>query len=172
MEMINQNTPLSILRLFSPMEGELREADDTGIVGDNTIALTAYETVDYTRYVKKEIRHMPMASDGLVSAIQNEAIRGRIASMFPTVEAYGGRLWGVLEVRTAGSLTSGEMKMLQDEWRMQAKNGWGKIFEEQPIRTPQGELHVQFFNEGPDYSIKMEQELRRADKNAGNHCSR
>ena len=53
MEMINQNTPLSILRLFSPMEGELREADDTGIVGDNTIALTAYETVDYTRYVKK-----------------------------------------------------------------------------------------------------------------------
>lgn len=158
--MINQNTPLSFFRLFSPMEGELLEADDTGIVGDNTIALTAYETVDYTRYVKKEIRHMPMASDGLVSAIQNEAIRGRIASMFPTVEAYGGRLWGVLEVRTAGRLTSGEMKMLQDEWRMQAKNGWGKIFEEQPIHTPQGELHVQFYNEGPDYSIRMEQELK------------
>lgn len=153
-----QESSLSFFRLFSPIEGELREASDSGSVA----SLTAYEMEGYAGFVTKQLRQMDLEADSLVSAIQNAALRERVACMRPTVEAYGGRLWGVLEVQTYGELSSEKMRAVRAEWISQAKDGWGNSLERQPIPTPDGELHIQFHNDGPDYYLLMEQEVKAA----------
>lgn len=158
--MANQNqeqqSALSFFRLFSPMEGEVLEYQGD----DNGKELTAYETVNYVGLVRKQLEQMDMGAEVLASSIQNPALRERIAGMRPTAEAYGGRLWGVLEVKTYGKLSSGEIRDVRAEWMNQGKSGWGKEFERQPIPIPQGQLHVRFHNGGPDYFLLMEQELK------------
>ena len=82
----------------------------------------------------------------------------------PSVELWKNELWGVLEVKTYGELTDGELKELVEEWNGQASDGWGECFEQRPIETSEGELYVSFWNSGKDFSIQTEKELKAAGK--------
>ena len=150
---------LSFFRLFSPIEGELWGKEENRVTGG--IPLTSYDAAGYAGYVKRVIQQTLWAGEkGLAALIKNKSLQEKVVSMFPDAEEYGGRLWGVLEVKTSGPLTSAEMRLLQDEWISQAKDGWGKAFEQQPVPTPGGELYLAFYNDGPDYKMLPEQELK------------
>lgn len=153
----------SCFRLFTPLEGELYEKDESGIRKQDSIFLTSYETVDYAEYVGQEISRMNPADKerkGLAGFLCDRGLKARVLSMIPTVEAYGGRLWGVLEVLTNDRLSSAEMKVLREEWEKQEKEEWGSAFAQRAIPVPEGELYVFFHNNGPDFVMLMEQELK------------
>ena len=155
--------PRSFFRLFTPLEGELYEKDENGVRKEDSRFLTSYETAEYASLVQREIERMNrehMGSGGLAEFLEEEGLKARVIRMLPTAEAYGGRLWGVLEVQTDGPLSSEEMRAVRREWSRQAKDGWGRSFAKQAIAVNGGELYVSFYNDGPDAAMLMEQELK------------
>lgn len=83
--------------------------------------------------------------------------------MFPTVEAYQYRLWGVLEVKSWGELSLEELEVIKREWEGQAADGWGEHFEQRGIDFGSGDtLYVHFWNIGTE--IQTEQELKGMDE--------
>ena len=108
-----------------------------------------------------EREHLDTEGDrGLAVYLDHVLLRRKVYSMNPTVEIWQGELWGVLEVRTHGKLSAGEMQELISEWSGQCSDGWGEGFEQRPINTGDGELYVSFWNAGSDFSIRPEQELK------------
>ena len=71
--------------------------------------------------------------------------------MFPTVESYQYKLWGVLEVKSWGKLQPEEWEFIKDQWAGQAADGWGEGFEQQEIQTDDGVLYVHFGEAEPFY---------------------
>lgn len=86
--------------------------------------------------------------------------------MFPTVEGYGGQLWGVLEVQTFDRLNWEVMLRVREEWRKQAKEGWGKKIGRRAIQVSNGELYLKFYNDC-DSSMLMEQEVKGRSQKLG-----
>lgn len=157
----------SFFQLFTPLEGELYEKNESGIRTPDSIYLTSYETVDYAGYVRQEISRMNLAGlgpKGLSGFLQDKGVKARVFSMIPGAESYGGRLWGVLEVLTFGRLSSADMRVLREEWEKQEKEGWGSILAQRKIPVPDGELSVSFPHDGQDFVMLMEQELKGRPK--------
>ena len=69
------------------------------------------------------------------------------------------------DVRTAriyyikGALTEDEKAILTDWILGQNSDGYGEHFEQQPIKTDEGDLYVSFWNSGDDYRIMDRDEL-------------
>lgn len=83
----------------------------------------------------------------------------KVVGIHPTVEEWENQLWGITEVRLLDSLTEEEHRLLVDELTAQFSDGWGEAFEQRPINTPEGELHISFWNSGSQFFIKQEEEM-------------
>ena len=79
--------------------------------------------------------------------------------MFPTLESYKYKLWGVLEVKSWGKLQPEEREFIKDQWAGQAADGWGEGFEQREIDCGEGvSLYVHFYT--GEMRIQTEQELK------------
>mgnify|MGYP000232217450 CR=1 FL=1 len=76
------------------------------------------------------------------------------------VEIWQGELWGVLEVKSHGSLSEKELEAVKDYWSGQESDGWGEGFEQRPIQIEDGELYVSFWNSSDSFFITTEEQLK------------
>ena len=99
---------------------------------------------------------------GLALYLDNQLLARKICSMHPTVEVWHGELWGVLEIKSRGTLSEKELEAVKEYWQGQESDGWGEGFEQREIQTLEGELYVSFWNSGDDFFIKTEEELKES----------
>jgi len=96
---------------------------------------------------------------GLAEYIHNEALNKKVYSLYPSVEIVDGELWGVMTAGLKESLSGEEVAALLDYVCGQNSDGYGEGFEQRPIKTPDGEIYVSFWNH-ENYSLKLEQEMK------------
>ena len=155
---------LSTVRLFSPLRANLYEKTEWGDVANEPVDMGADELCAYEDSILAAIarEHLDEESDrGLAVYLRNELLGRKVHSMNPTVEAWNGRLWGVLEVQSHGPLSPSDLAGVMEEWAGQESDGWGEGFEQREIKTGEGELYVSFWHSGDRFFIKPEQELKQ-----------
>lgn len=106
------------------------------------------------------IKHLPPDETCLGAYVTNQLLRRKLSQMVPGVEVYDGQLWGVLKVKTYCPLTKVEHDELLEDWKEQAKNGWGKQFLETPVYIEGGEMYIGYWDcdYGRNLSILTEEE--------------
>ena len=159
---MEQNS-LQALRLFSPLFPKIYQSNEYGDYNNEPEELTSSEACDYEDKIFAAIKHERLPSEGdrgLAVYLDNELLKNKVYGMNPTVEQWDGKLWGVLEVQIYGELTDSELDALKSEWCGQESDGWGEGFEQRPIKTPEGALHISFWDSGNDFFIKTEEELK------------
>lgn len=155
---------LETFKLFSPLIGTLYPYDeDWGGTSDWAEEISAGELCQYEDEILDRIRRerQEEGERGLAVYLGNRLLKRKVFSMNPTVEMWNGELWGVLEVKSHGSLSPQELSGLMEEWLGQESDGWGEYFEQQEIKTEEGDLCVSFWHSGDDFFIKTEQELKQ-----------
>lgn len=156
---------LETIRLFSPLKGFLYPYDEEwGGMSDQPEEISAGELCKYEDRILKRIRQERLekeAERGLAVYLRNRLLKRKVFSMKPTVEVWDGELWGVLEIKSRGSLSRHELSGLMDAWRSQESDGWGEGFEQREINTEEGDIYVRFWNSSDDFFIKTETELKQ-----------
>lgn len=127
------------------------------------VDIPSSEAVYYQEEVLAAIENakLPDESDrGLMVYFHgDQAVAQKVYSAHPTVEEYEGELWGVMEVKLRGRLTEAETNILTDYFTGQYSDGWGEGFEQRPVKTPDGDLYISFWD-SDDFSIQTEQKLK------------
>lgn len=154
---------LQTLRLFSPLFPKIYRENEYGKHDHEPEDITAAEACDYEDEILAAIEkeHLPNEGDrGLAVYLHDELLKSKVYSMNPTVEEWNGELWGVLKVQTYGELTACELEALVSEWCGQESDGYGEGLEQRPIKIPNGELYLSFWDSSDDFFIKPEKELK------------
>ena len=90
---------------------------------------------------------------------EDDGVKAKLMSAVWGVEPYRGRLFGRIECSLKEALTEDEKAILTDWILGQNSDGYGEHFEQQPIKTDEGDLYVSFWNSGDDYRIMERDEL-------------
>jgi len=99
---------------------------------------------------------------GLVEYIHDEALKEKVYSLYPSVEIVDGELWGVMTAGLKESLSGKETAILLDFVTGQNSDGYGEGFEQRPIKTPDGEIYVSFWN-CENYFVKSEHDMKQKE---------
>lgn len=151
------------MKLFSPLYAVLYERNEWGDLEVDPVCMGTDELCDYQDEILAAIERDRLTEEGergLAVYLRNELLKRKVFSMKPTVEKWDGRLWGVLEVQSYGTLSDAELKGVMEEWSGQESDGWGEGFEQREIKIEAGELCVGFWSSDRDFFIKTEQELK------------
>lgn len=156
---------LEEIKLFSPLKGFLYSYDENhGGLWDEPMEIDSGLLGQYGDQIQEMIEQDHLEEEGergLAVYLDNRLLKRKVFSMNPTVELWNGELWGVLEVKSHGPLSSQELSGLMEEWRGQESDGWGECFEQREIKTEEGGIYVSFWHSGNDFFIKTEQELKQ-----------
>lgn len=147
------------LRLFSPIEGEIYSLNST----EEGIHLTAYEMENYLSFIRDHMEDVGLLgkrNQKLMTYFNNEKRLHRPISLSLDLEAYGGRLWSVLQADSQDKLTHEQVQSLAETWEMIAAGGFIREMQETRILVPDGELMVFLGNEGQDYFVCPEEVLK------------
>jgi len=85
----------------------------------------------------------------------SDGVRQKVTSLKPYVEFIDGELMGVCDMVCKAGLTPRELAEVKDYLSGQYSDGWGEGFEQRPIKTPEGELYISFWN-SENFSIRTE----------------
>lgn len=154
---------LEKIRLFSPLTAIMYGQE--GYMTDEPEEIAPAQLCRYLSEIKKQIIKEQLDTEGdrgLAEYIKNRILKQKVFCMFPDVEVWQGKLWGVLEIESYGELSDAELDAVMDEWGGQASDGWGEGFEQRPIQTSEGELYVSFWNPDSSYFITTEEKLKDA----------
>lgn len=128
---------------------------------DDPTELAGRDLLDYEGTILKALRdnqESEEAERGIMHWYDKEdSINEKVKSVFFTVEAREGELWGVAECRVVGSLTPEEIVTLTDYIGGQASDGWGEGFEQREIRAGKDDLYIHLWNSN-DWSIQTEEQ--------------
>lgn len=144
-----------VTRLFSPLAGTYEDEEEYQSL------FSAYNLAGYEYNIRKAIEddYIQEGQKGLAQYLDNQLLKQRLISMFPTVEVYRYHLWGVLEIKTWGELQPEEWDYVKEQWTGQASDGWGEGFEQTGIEVGEGDtLYVHFYADG--MNIQTEEELK------------
>ena len=147
------------LRLFSPIEGEIYSLNST----EEGTHLTAYEMENYSSFIRDHMEDVGLLgkrNQKLMTYFNNEIRLHKPVSLSLDLEAYGGRLWSVLQADSQDKLTHEEVQSLAETWEMIAAGGFIREMQETRILVPDGELTVFLGNEGLDYFVCPEEVLK------------
>jgi hypothetical protein len=116
--------------------------------------------------IARENRHFEN-DRGLAEYIHDEALKQKVHSLYPSVEVHDGELWGVMTAGLTEPLSGEETAELMEYVVSQNADGYGEGFEQRPIKTPDGEIYVSFWDSGKNYSVKPEQEFKNSSPDPG-----
>ncbi len=102
----------------------------------------------------------------LAEYIRDNALNDKVYSIYPAVEIVDGELWGVMTAGLKESLSGEETAELLNFVTGQNSDGYGEGLEQRPIKTPDGEIYVSFWNH-ENYSLKLEQEMKNSSPDLG-----
>ncbi len=115
--------------------------------------------------IAKENRHFENGR-GLAEYLDEGSLKEKVHSLYPSVEINDGELWGVMIAGLKESLSGEETAELLDFVTGQNSDGYGEGLEQRPIKTPDGEIYVSFWNH-ENYSLKLEQEMKNSSPDLG-----
>jgi len=149
------------MRIFFPLKIISYPQGEYGIE-ENPMEIAPVEAVSYEDAILAAIakENRLFENDrGLAEYIHDEALNKKVYSLYPSVEIVGGELWGVMTAGLKESLSGEETAELLDFVTGQNSDGYGEGLEQRPIKTPDGEIYVSFWNH-ENYSLKLEQEIK------------
>jgi len=155
------------MRIFFPLKIITYPQGDG--LDDNPMDITPAEAVVYEDAILAAIakENRLFENDrGLAEYIHDEALNKKVYSLYPSVEIVDGELWGVMTAGLKESLSGAETAKLFDFVTGQNSDGYGEIFEQRPIKTPDGEIYVSFWNH-ENYSLKLEREMKNSSPDLG-----
>ncbi len=146
-----------VFYLYSPLTAELYEdgcSKGTLDAGDLKYYFRELqEAMEEDRIVMGSIR-------GLMKYYSDDVnIAGKIVSAFPSISEIDGKLYGVLDCVLKEPLTETEIQSFKDYWTGQMSDGWGEGFEQNEIKTEDGELYVSFWNSNDSWFVKTLDEM-------------
>jgi len=95
---------------------------------------------------------------GFMTWSDDEHLRHKVFSVFPSVETIGNDLYGVVTVMSYGELNKTELEELSDEITGQLSDGWGEGFEQHPVTIGGEDYYISFWN-CDDFYLKPESEV-------------
>ncbi len=96
---------------------------------------------------------------GLAEYIHDKSLNKKVYSLYPSVEIVDGELWGVMTAGLTEALSGEETAELLDYVVGQNADGYGEFLKQRPVKTPDGEIYVSFWNY-KNYFLKLEQEMK------------
>lgn len=131
---------------------------------DNPMEITPAEVIAYEdailAAIAKENRFFEN-DRGLAEYIHDEALNKKVYSLYPSVEIVDGELWGVMTAGLKEPLSGEETAELLEFVTGQNSDGYGEGLEQRPIKTPEGEIYVSFWDH-ENYSLKLKQEMKNS----------
>ena len=154
-EMTEQAGPVKV-SFFCPLEGNIEDAEYGDLTPVGNLFLKSYA------WDIRELLEMEQASpeDEMAQFYDDdEAIKAKLVSAVWTVDEYKGKLYGRIDCRFKEALSEDETEKFK-EWLVgQCSDGFGEHFEQQPIRTEDGDLFVSFWNSSDSYFLCTGDEL-------------
>ena len=154
-EMTEQAGPVKV-SFFCPLEGNIEDAEYGDLTPVGNLFLKSYA------WDIRELLEMEQASpeDEMAQFYDDdETIKAKLVSAAWTVDEYKGKLYGRIDCRFKEALSENETAKFK-EWLVgQCSDGFGEHFEQQPIRTEDGDLFVSFWNSSDSYFLCTEDEL-------------
>lgn len=112
--------------------------------------------------INKKIRESMCDEDeeqrGFMAYSDDEHLRHKVFSVFPSVETIGNDLYGVVTVMSYGELNKTALEELSDEITGQLSDGWGEGFEQHPVTIGGEDYYISFWN-CDDFYLKPESEV-------------
>jgi len=90
---------------------------------------------------------------------KNNSVDQKIRSAFMSVEERDGELVGVITAKIYGQLTDEELEEFRSYCSGQLSDGAGESLEQRPIKTPDGDIYVRFWNSDDSWSLQTEEEI-------------
>ena len=154
-EMTEQTGPVK-MSFFCPLEGNIEDAEYGDLISVGNLFLKSYE------WDIRELLEMEQSSpeDEMAQFYDDdESIKAKLVSATWTVDEYKGKLYGRIDCRFKEALSEDETEKFK-EWLVgQCSDGFCEHFEQQPIRTEDGDLFVSFWNSSDSYFLCTEDEL-------------
>lgn len=156
-----QQPNYSTLRLFSPICCDLFEKGEYGLA-EYPDRLNAAESASYQDSIAEMVEacNRRDGNRGLAPYLDRGSLADKVYSMIPTVEEYGGRLFGVLECQLREPLTEQEYTDLCSQWEGQESDGYGEGLEQQEIKVADGVINVHLWESDRNWSIQTEAQLK------------
>ena len=156
------------LRLYSLAEGQCYKKYRYKGKTEYSDFAVPFDALYLTRYQKEIQRALQKYSDflserGLADYMDNILLKRKLISMIPQIEEWDHKLWGVLEVKSHGKLSEGELQEVKKAWSGQCSDGFGEGFYQKEIRTREGLLNVDLAYDIWSTEFKTEQELKGGD---------
>jgi len=149
------------MRIFFPLKIITYPKGEYGLE-DNPVEITPAEAVAYEdailAAIAKENRHFEN-DQGLAEYLDEGPLKEKVHSLYPSVEINDGELWGVMTAELTEAISGEETAELLDYVAGQNADGYGETLEQRPIKTPDGEIYVSFWNH-ENYSFKLEDEMK------------
>ena len=132
---------------------------------DFAVPLDAWYLTRYQKEIQRALQKYSgsLPERGLADYMDNILLKRKVISMIPKIEEWDQKLWGVLEVKSHGELSEGELQEVKKEWRGQCSDGFGEGFFQKEIWTREGLLNVDLACNLLSIEFKTEQELKGGD---------
>ena len=141
---------------FCPLDGNIEDSEYGGTTPVGNLFLKSYEWD-----IREQLEMDQTFPEGEMAQFyeNDDGIREKLVSAVWTVDEYKGKLYGRIDCRFKEELTVDETEIFKDWLLGQCSAGFGEHFEQQPIRTEDGDLFVSFWHPGKSYFLCAEDEL-------------
>ena len=150
---------LQELKFYCPLEiNREPECPD-----DEYEKISSYEASIYKSEINRFIEDFTMSVEkerGLMHWYdKGDSIYEKVRSAFMSVEGRDGELVGVITAQIYGQLTDEELEEFRSYCEGQLSDGVGESLEQRPIKTPDGDIYVSFWNSDDSWSLQTEEEM-------------
>lgn len=146
---------MNILRIESPVKVYLLHENEEIILCNGGDTLCRHVILGVMK--EEEERDRSMMLRGLMAYYhENDSLNSKVFVARPTLEIEDDRrLIGVCNCLVDGVLSEEEERKLLEFISGQYSDGWGEGFEQIPIATDFGDVFVSFWDDSPDWKLKI-----------------